>query len=432
MFLDPKNFVSENKADLNDYICPLCNGILFKPVSDKCSHFFCKKCVVSYIKTHKFCPLDKFKELDILKDAPMVERIINNKYIMCKYISYGCSWKGKVKQYQNHLKECEYIDKKISKEKEEISFKKDNIKDNDDSKVNCIFEGCDVKVNNMSSHLKTNREEHELIFQHSFNLFRREIMDKFNKIEKFISKKRTNEEVILIEKGNPKSSKKKDNLFDSPIKNKNEFNNNADTGFNLLSPCKEILKSQSKKNIEIKENEFSPKENKNSKTPKKTQINLCESNFSMNTKEHSAFIELLGKRVRINGSGKEKKFRFAFADVNLNISSWKWKIKVIKLKDWAAFGACFKDEIISSNYKYTKPLNHSTFVISSNGYVWNCLNEVQNGKYFDFLEINEGDELEFHYDNVNQKLICKVKKNFIPFKKNHTNIKFHTISHNFT
>ena len=141
MFLDPKNFVSENKADLNDYICPLCNGILFKPVSDKCSHFFCKKCVVSYIKTHKFCPLDKFKELDILKDAPMVERIINNKYIMCKYISYGCSWKGKVKQYQNHLKECEYIDKKISKEKEEISFKKDNIKDNDDSLKFVILTG---------------------------------------------------------------------------------------------------------------------------------------------------------------------------------------------------------------------------------------------------------------------------------------------------
>ena len=38
------------------------------------------------------------------------------------------------------------------------------------------------------------------------------------------------------------------------------------------------------------------------------------------------------------------------------------------------------------------------------------------------MEINEGDELEFHYDNVNQKLICKVKKNFITLSKVKANI----------
>jgi len=136
----------------------------------------------------------------------------------------------------------------------------------------------------------------------------------------------------------------------------------------------------------------------------------------MNLREHSPCIELNGKTISVKGTS-DKKYRFAFAEMILNYSSWKWKVKVNKMKNWIGLGCCFKDEIIAGGYKYVKPLQHSTFIVSSNGYMWNCLNAEQNSDYVEKLQYDEGDTLEFGYDLEKKVLTCKFKSLVVELTK---------------
>jgi hypothetical protein len=191
---------------------------------------------------------------------------------------------------------------------------------------------------------------------------------------------------------------------------------------NKLTRSKEIIEreiSLPKDNCDARQNKI-----KNISQIRSRSNERNESNFSVNTKEHSSNIEVSGNKVRVIGNRQEVKYRFAFANALLNFFCLRWKIKIIKIEDYIACGVCLKDEIISGCYKYTKVLNHSTIVISSNGYVWNCLNQQENGDYFEFLEINSGDIIEFYYDNPHQKLICYFKNNVITF----TNVKANVLN----
>jgi len=434
ILLDPINFIDENIEVLNDYACPLCNGILFNPVSDKCNHFFCEKCINTYAKTNTFCPLDDTAKLECLIKAPVIQMIINNKYIYCKFRGEGCVWRGKVEKYFQHLNECEIGGGlKINKNNENPSQKS--------SKNNsCIYEGCNEKVENMMKHLKTNRQEHELLFQKTFKMFKIEVMEKFNKINKFLSTKRL-QKFDVSNKNTPieyhylssKSTNFQEKSASSIDKIKDEFDEMVDKELlsfrnKFKSPVNKLTRSK-----EIIEREISlPKDNCDGRQNKIKNISQIrsrsnernESNFSVNTKEHSSNIEVSGNKVRVIGNRQEVKYRFAFANALLNFFCLRWKIKIIKIEDYIACGVCLKDEIISGCYKYTKVLNHSTIVISSNGYVWNCLNQQENGDYFEFLEINSGDIIEFYYDNPHQKLICYFKNNVITF----TNVKANVLN----
>ena len=43
---------------LNDYLCPVCFNIAFKPIRLKCGHFFCIRCMIVMQRTEdKHCPL---------------------------------------------------------------------------------------------------------------------------------------------------------------------------------------------------------------------------------------------------------------------------------------------------------------------------------------------------------------------------------------
>ena len=40
-----EEFVEECKIFVEEYSCPLCEGILFNSVIDRCGHSFCKECI---------------------------------------------------------------------------------------------------------------------------------------------------------------------------------------------------------------------------------------------------------------------------------------------------------------------------------------------------------------------------------------------------
>ena len=110
-------FIPECKPFVEPYSCPLCEGILYESVIDKCGHSFCLECSQNLLKLSQKCP---FSNLPIQPPLPMnivVNTVLEKQIVYCRNKSKGCEWIGKLGDRKNHLhhecmKEvisCEYV-----------------------------------------------------------------------------------------------------------------------------------------------------------------------------------------------------------------------------------------------------------------------------------------------------------------------------------
>jgi hypothetical protein len=316
-----------------------------------------------------------------VEKADTTNKVVMAKSIYCEHNAEGCFWEGKVIEYKKHLQRCSFhqpLGEPEFKSKEEI--------------VKCIYQECLIETRDLKTHLKDFSEIHQQFFYKEFKAFQEEVVMKLNEFDKMLSRKRSPPEKL------PEVTKKVD--------------------LNMLSPRNKLpyvpnFKSPQKKNtkpfqVQIVERTKPAPENKYIMTPLRSKKGIeIQRSFHMNAKEHSAYVTFCGKRVKVE-KGADEKFRFAFADANLNFSSWKWRVRILKFEQWIALGACLKDEIIAGNYKYTKPFHHSTFVFTSNGYTWNCVNADENSNYVEGMTFEEGDIIDFYYDANNQELQCSL------------------------
>ena len=102
--LTSEDFSEEFQIFVNDYKCPLCNGIYFNPYVDKCGHVFCKECITKYLDQIQQCPITK-KELFLQDTFPLVfiSEILEKKIVKCKNRNNCCEWTGKLSDLDNHL-----------------------------------------------------------------------------------------------------------------------------------------------------------------------------------------------------------------------------------------------------------------------------------------------------------------------------------------
>ena len=105
--IDP-DYLTKKNSEMEDYICPLCKGLLLNPVIDSCSHTFCKDCFEKYYNIKKQCPITKKKlSINDLTHVDVISKSIGKKEMKCKNYNKGCNWIGKVSDIDFHLKnEC--------------------------------------------------------------------------------------------------------------------------------------------------------------------------------------------------------------------------------------------------------------------------------------------------------------------------------------
>jgi len=91
---------------------------------------------------------------------------------------------------------------------------------------------------------------------------------------------------------------------------------------------------------------------------------------------------------------------------------YRWKIRLIKVTGWIAIGICYKETVISNNYKFVFGKNiinsHGVFVFSLNGYKWNTsVKNEDNQKTCNFPKINleENNEVQLEYNPTNKLLL---------------------------
>ena len=110
-------FIPECKPFAESYSCPLCEGILYESVIDKCGHSFCFECSQLLLKLTQKCP---FSNIALPTSLPMnivVNTVLEKQTVYCRNKNLGCEWIGKLSDRKNHLNHeclkeiipCEYV-----------------------------------------------------------------------------------------------------------------------------------------------------------------------------------------------------------------------------------------------------------------------------------------------------------------------------------
>ena len=108
--------------------CSICDDIFREPVRLKtCGHTYCLNCIIQWAQHNLNCPLCRvnFTDTDIKKDI-IATNIINDLEIYC--VNLGCPWKGKLKDFQEHLENCYFNPNEVPEYIKEILENKDEKK----------------------------------------------------------------------------------------------------------------------------------------------------------------------------------------------------------------------------------------------------------------------------------------------------------------
>ena len=86
--------------------CSICLHIPREPyMVGCCGNRFCRDCIEPIRRTAGKCPLCNQVGLQTLPDKQL-ERLLNDKSVYCSFRDSGCDWVGKLKNFDEHYKEC--------------------------------------------------------------------------------------------------------------------------------------------------------------------------------------------------------------------------------------------------------------------------------------------------------------------------------------
>ena len=100
-------FIPECKLFAEPYSCPLCEGILYESVIDKCGHSFCLECSNNLLKLTQKCPFSNLPLNPPFAMNIVVNTVLEKQTVFCRNKELGCEWQGKLGDRKTHLNyEC--------------------------------------------------------------------------------------------------------------------------------------------------------------------------------------------------------------------------------------------------------------------------------------------------------------------------------------
>jgi len=418
-----------NKDEIIDFICPLCKGVLYEPIQDSCEHVFCHSCYNQYKENNINCPISNKKFIDEkTTNLPLISSIINKLNVYCINKNKDCNWRGKLSELKSHI-------------------------NNDCPKeiVICIYEGCNEKMSreDLQYHIifcnwRTEeclqchqliahilKEEHDdicpkkIIKCEQCNMeIMRELLDAHKKnicectfvncifkdfgCNEYLMRKEFKNRLIddlpkhldLICQFFKKEKENLDKIINEKEKKENELKEEIDKLKQEIIKIKNqpvYLNQKRKREIEKeKENE------------KENIINYYDLNNL--PKE----ITINNGKAKLN-TEKNNQYFFCFADekfdINLNgiKTEYNWRILLGNSSKWIAFGVCDKLQVFLNDGKLFKKrdnnFNNGSFIISSNGYMFNCNNNQENVQKIDFPLYDDSHEFNLKYNVIKKELI---------------------------
>ena len=412
-----------NKADILDFICPLCNGVLFNPTQDSCGHVFCNICYEKCKENYHKCPISNNDFIEEkITNIPIISQIINKMNVYCLNKDKNCFWEGKFSELKSHL---------------EIECLKEEIK--------CIFKGCEKKMKREDFLIHKSECEYRTITCIFCNeLIPFKFKESHDNIcpKKIIKCDKCGNDIVREDLENHKKNSCDCTFTDCLFKDfgcndylmRKDFNKNMvnDLPKHLSLICDFIKKENQKYKKIINDKEKIEEELKEEiKYLRNEIINMKETYLnnkrfrSLKEEEYTIFNinniydkKHLPKEIIIeNGKAinrdKNLNHSFCFAnphyDINLQGSTleYNWRILLCNCSNWIGFGVCDKPKVINNNYIFKKKdhnYNNGSYIVSSNGYMFNCNNNNENCKKINFPSYDESHEFNLKYNVLKKEL----------------------------
>ncbi|EUD66950.1 hypothetical protein C922_02534 [Plasmodium inui San Antonio 1] len=94
--------IIEKKKNYDNFRCPICMLILYKPVRTKCGHMFCKECIEYVLKKFDYCPMCR-ENIKECKLAPLRNSILGKDYTDIKIRCWKCKDITDIEHYEAHM-----------------------------------------------------------------------------------------------------------------------------------------------------------------------------------------------------------------------------------------------------------------------------------------------------------------------------------------
>lgn len=471
------------KEYIKDYICPVCKGIYWNPVVDRCGHVFCEKCYQHEKKSNQKCPISKEEFGPSPTVVPVLLQFIEKQIIYCNNKQKGCEWKGMVKDLEEHLsnsclkedKICPYdncgqyiMKEKMDEHKDNCKYRLEKCKECNeeiesyklkDHQLSCLV----VKENLMKQGANgvnciiSDKEDNKLspiynsIIDKEISEVNWEILDSSNLTDSELEQvihyvvreiNTMNSKLMKLAKIVKALKKKKMEKINKSFLDGNNLNNfstiikNHDKKVGNTKDIKSISKNSKIMFIKkrsrpfnddpiIIKNELSQKcleeqkstTSQDSSKTKDIQFSQPKINFYQEKETSIYDRNNLNGQIVITGSvakfisGKKAQHKFLFGSQNINVtgtSPTTWTVKLLSNSKWIAIGLCDKKKVYSNNGHFMSnslDFNHGSFVISSNGYTWNCQNSEEDNHAVIIPEMEKCSEIKLTYDPKKRTLI---------------------------
>lgn len=446
------DFLPECREIVKEFLCPLCNHVYSDPISDKCGHVFCRKCIMSHIETNNKCPINNEEDIssESFCEIKFVQRLINKQSLYCINKNKGCSWIGLYSDLNTHFNDC-------SKEKIHCQFKGCSIIEERESMhyhqkecryrivqcENCFEQMAFYKLDDhvlicpkvklMCSQLCGSIISRDEIFHHVKEVCPNTIIDcPFIKVGcRFKTTKRelpnhfienVNDHHLLIATSIAKHNQvNQDNIidlrqkFDKVEKVLNVLCNNMDEVKTHLvdEVCIIINEQLQKKRNRDEDTPLTTKLAKNVKSMKIEEI--IDMEYDPDESEHPLFLfsnkdnfQIENNKITLIPKKKSNSHHFVF--INSPLEKDMKIILSFSSAKWMAFGAADYNVLKSKNFSFSNYdcLNHGTFMLSSNGYLFNSnVKDENNKKIKDFSFFKSDEDIIIKY--IHSKKTLQIK-----------------------
>lgn len=103
--------VEQFEEEISDeFVCPICSGVLDDPQTTHCDHLFCKACITDWLNRRETCPIDRcLLRACMLRPAPRaIRNLLSRLKIRCLYFDDGCPEQMKLEHYKQHISSCKF------------------------------------------------------------------------------------------------------------------------------------------------------------------------------------------------------------------------------------------------------------------------------------------------------------------------------------
>lgn len=455
-FINIDDFTEESKPLIVDYTCPLCKGIYYNPVIDMCGHIFCEKCFELHFQYKRICPVDNVPLDSTPTKVRPLSMVLEKQILKCRNREFGCEWNGPLKEFQDHISKdcqrqtvmCSWIGCSDYVFREDLPL---HDKCCEYRVIKCDDCYLQLPFNQLKQHqdlcpkykLSCPQEcgenvERETIENHILNSCQNTIVQcpymKYGCMDKVIKK----DLISFLNDNRIKHETMTMNLIDKLVDRIDDLEHQLNTVKKITTISEQLncLKSPISQFAKRKREEsqsmlFEPntnyKENQLMNIEKNSLIKGSDSTTSDEAKQQncpSFDLVYIPKEIYVTGSKakcisnkkKEHKYLFSALDISYEDKNTitSWSVTILQGEYWIGLGLCDKKRVIQNKmrfYSSSKNYNTGTFLVSSNGYSWNCNNDDENNKLIEGLKITEKKELFFCYNPKQNELTYRLDNN---------------------